>query len=122
MLVVDVNHWLDQDGSLPTEDKKLRRRVLRIVRLIEYGGPLERHQTRETLVECRRRPLGKPCVGFLWVVKTERDNIHAYCPVCDHEEASISGWQHTIWAYGAMPPVNLAEIDRASRFEQEELN
>lgn len=122
MLVVNVNDWLDQDGSLPTKDKRLRRRVLRIARLIEYGGPLDYHETRETLVECMKRPHGKACQGFVWVVKTEGDNIHAYCPMCDSEEACISGWQTTIWAQGAMPPVNLAEIDRASQFDQEELN
>lgn len=40
MLVVDPWHGLTEDGHLPDDNMRLRRRVLRIARLIEYGGPL----------------------------------------------------------------------------------
>src|SRR5262249_8893553 len=67
MVVVDPHHWLLEDGSLPTENLRLRRRALRIARTIEYGGPLRRGETRETLVEhqeagreaVHRYPLGR---------------------------------------------------------------
>ena len=51
MLIVDPWHWLDKDGDLPVDNARLRRQVLRVARLIEYGGPLLPLHTRETLVE-----------------------------------------------------------------------
>lgn len=40
MLVVDPWHWLTEDGHFPDNNMRLRRQILRIARLIEYGGPL----------------------------------------------------------------------------------
>jgi hypothetical protein len=40
MLIVDPHHWLDENGDLPVDNPRLRRQVLRVARLIEYGGPL----------------------------------------------------------------------------------
>ena len=37
--IIDIRHWLDEDGKPVPE---LRRRVLRLARLIEYGGLLIR--------------------------------------------------------------------------------
>jgi hypothetical protein len=77
MLVVDPRHWLDANGTLPTDNLRLRRQVLRVARFIEYGGPLKPLECRETLMECRKRPGGKPCTGLMWVGKTGRDDIQA---------------------------------------------
>lgn len=104
-LIVDINHWLEEDGSLPTANQRLRRNALRIVRFVEYGGPLAILQGRETLIECKRRPNRKPCPGFMWVVKADDDRIQAYCSICHEVEAIISGWKETLWADGVMPPV-----------------
>jgi hypothetical protein len=41
VLIVDIRDWIDEHG-MPVP--ALRRRVLRIARLIEYGGPLEKGQ------------------------------------------------------------------------------
>jgi hypothetical protein len=105
MLIVDIRHWLDDRGGIPTDNLRLRRRALRIARLIEYGGPLDRGESRETLVECARRPGGRPCLGLIWVEKTENDAIHAFCVACRCGEALITGWQATEWADGMMEPV-----------------
>ncbi len=104
-LIVDINHWLDEDGELPTTHQRLRRNAIRIVRLIEYGGPLKKGEGRETLVECKRRPNRQPCPGFMWVVKQDDNRIQAYCSICYDIEAIISGWEDTLWAEGVMPPV-----------------
>jgi len=104
MLVVDPHHWLEEDGSLPDLNQRLRRRVLRIARLIEYGGPLKRMETRETLVECSKRPAGHACLGLLWVTKTEHDDIFAECLVCGRDEVMILNWKDTEWADGPMEP------------------
>ncbi len=105
MLVVDPWDWLEDDGSLPSVTSPDRRRALRVARLIEYGGPLAPGQTRETLVECSRRPGGYSCTGLLWVVKGDDHSIYAFCPMCHRDEVTIQNWQATEWAHGPMIPV-----------------
>jgi hypothetical protein len=106
VLVVDPWHWLEKDGSFPANNPRLRRRIIRVARFIEYGGPLQPGEGRETLVECKRRPHGRPCLGLMWVTKTESDTIEAFCLVCSSTEALIHNWQETEWASGMMEPVN----------------
>jgi hypothetical protein len=101
---VDIRHWLDERGELPLDNLQIRRRALRIAQLIEAGGPLEAGQLRETLVACSARPHRKPCMGLLWVEKSQDERICAYCVVCKREEILISGWQDTMWANGPMEP------------------
>lgn len=79
--------------------------MLRIARFIEYGGPLAKLETRETLVECQRRPKGKPCVGLMWVIKTDEDATLAQCMVCKTDEVYVHNWQRTEWAGGMMEAV-----------------
>lgn len=79
--------------------------MLRIAQFIEYGGPLKKSETRETLIECKRRPKGKACLGLMWVVKTEDDGILVHCLVCRSEETFIHTWQKTEWADGMMEAV-----------------
>ena len=105
MLVVDILHWLDKHGNPPDDDLRLRRRVLRIARFIEGGGPLKKREARETLVECSKRPGRKPCLGLMWVTKTADDRVLAWCPVCKTDEAVVSNWRETIWADGPMEPL-----------------
>ena len=105
MLVVDPWHWLTPDGNLPADNPPLRKQVLRVAQVIEYGGPLLKGARRETLICCTRRPNRKPCIGLLWVEKTEQDSIHAFCPTCRTGEMLVSNWQDTIWAEGPMEPL-----------------
>jgi len=105
MLVVDPWHWLTKDGHFIFDNPRLYRRMLRIARFIEYGGSLQKAETRETLIECKRRPKGKPCLGLMWVVKAEDDGILAHCVVCKTEEAFVHNWQETEWAEGMMEAV-----------------
>ena len=110
MLVVDPWHWLDKDRSLLFDNPLLYRRMLRIARFIEYGGPLAKSETRETLVACTRSPKRKQCLGLMWVVKTDDEGILAHCMACGNEEAYVHNWQATEWASGMMEPVP-ARID-----------
>ncbi len=110
--VVNPWDWLEPDGSLPLEPR-LRKRVLRVAQCIEYGGPLARGESRETLIPCRRRPGRKSCLGLLWVLKREDDAILAFCVACKSDEFLISKWEDTDWADGPMEPVvpvNVAAI------------
>jgi len=63
MLVVDPWHGLHRDGTFLTADARLYRRMLRIARFIEYGGPLKQGETRKTLLDCNRRARGKRCLS-----------------------------------------------------------
>ncbi len=105
MRIIDVTHWLDEHGQIPTDNLRLRRQVLRVAQFIEYGGRLEKAEFRETLVSCRRRPGGRDCLGLMWVTKNEDDSILSYCLICKTDEALIRGWQDTDWADGPMEPV-----------------
>lgn len=105
VLIVDPWHWLEKDGGFPTNNLRLRRRIVRVARFIEYGGPLQLGESRETLVECKRRPGGRTCLGLMWVTKTEADAIESFCPVCSSTEAVIHNWQETEWASGMMDPI-----------------
>lgn len=107
-LVVDITDWL-VDDDLPTGPPRLRRNALRIVRFIEYGGPLQQLHGRETLIECKRRPGGKQCPGWMWVVKQNDNRIQVHCPTCHEVEAVISGWEDTLWAEGPMEPVPMTD-------------
>ena len=106
-LTLDVRHWLTASGE-PVP--RLRRQVLRIARLIEYGGPLDVGQLRTTLVECSRRPGRKPCLGLLEVVKFSAGHIDAICPVCEEERIYVSGWEGTAWAKGPAAPVDVGAV------------
>jgi hypothetical protein len=108
-LVVNIEHWLDEHGELPVENLRLRRNALRIVHLIEYGGPVVPLHARETLIECRRRPGRKQCLGLLWVTKLNDNRIQAHCQICGHVEAVISGWEDTLWADGPMEPMPMTD-------------
>lgn len=106
-LSVDIRDWLDDNDEPATP--ALRSKVLRIARLIEYGGTIQPGQMRLTLVECSRRPGRKACPGLLLVEKTEEDLLHAWCPACEDESITISGWQDTLYADGPPEPFPLLE-------------
>jgi hypothetical protein len=106
MLTVDPWHWLTEDGHFLFDNPRLYRPMLRIAHFIEYGGELlQKNETRETLIECKRRPKGKACRGFIWVVKTADDGLLAHCIICKTDEVFIQNWQKTDWAEGMMEPV-----------------
>lgn len=46
----------------------------------------------------------------MWVVKTQEDAIHAFCPACQSDEALIHNWQETEWASGPMDPLPVQTV------------
>lgn len=108
-LVVDIRHWLMDDGCLPAYNPRLYRAALRIATLIEYGGPLQTFEIRPTMVLCKRRPAGRPCLGLLMVLKLEDGRIQAHCPACSTVDSIISGWEETDWADGQSPALSITD-------------
>jgi hypothetical protein len=97
MLIVDLWHWLDEKGDIPTGNPRLRRNVVQVLRVVEYGSPLEPEGETETLIECRRRPGGRRCPGLLRVRKEGDNSLLAFCPACDTDEMLVSNWEETRW-------------------------
>jgi hypothetical protein len=120
MLIVNPWHWLTEHGNLPDAPPRLRANALKVARLIEYGGPLAVGESRETLIECSKRPNQKHCPGLLWVTKTSDNAIHAGCIVCKQDEMLIHNWEETEWANGPMDSVRIdAEPpEMAKRFKR----
>ena len=44
MRIINVTHWLDEHGQIPTDNLRFRQQVLRVAQFIEYGGPCYRHK------------------------------------------------------------------------------
>jgi len=103
---VDIGHWLDSYGDLPTDDPKRHSEALRLAQLVEAGALLEPGELREALVACTKRVDGKRCLGLMWVEKRADDQLHAYCRTCARDELFITGWQDTRWANGPMLPLS----------------
>ena len=100
MLIVDPFHWLDRDGDIPAGNLRLRTRLLSVLRVIEYGSALRQGESCGTLIECKKRPGGRRCLGLLRVTRTKEDSLFAFCPQCDGEHMLVSNWQKTKWARG----------------------
>lgn len=100
--VVNLTHWLDDDGWPATP---VRRQALKIARMVEYGGPLGVGYSRPTLIECSRRINRRPCEGLLWVRKINATTLEAYCADCDRDHYVITGWETTLWADGPLEPL-----------------
>lgn len=112
MLVVDPWHWLNEDGSLPQDNPRLFRKILRVAQVIEYGGTLKPGEMRETLLQCTKRPARRQCPGLMWVTKTPADELIAFCMTCKNDEMMVHNWQDTDWAEGMMEAVpTKPEID-----------
>jgi hypothetical protein len=110
--VVNPWHFLDEDGGFP-DDPAARSRAIRIAQCIEYGGNLQRGHSRETLIQCRRRPDGAACPGLLHVLKQKDDAILVFCVICEVDEYLIYEWEDTLWAEGQMEPIDIDELARA---------
>lgn len=112
--VVNPWHWLNEDGSFPS-DPRLRKRIVRVAQCIEYGGNLRRGECRETLLACRARG----CAGFLVVMKQEDDAIQAFCSSCTQDEFLIYEWEGTRWAKGQTVALHVAEVARVQGMKLE---
>ncbi len=42
---------------------------------------------------------------MLFITKTEDDYLYAWCPICQEESLTISGWQDTLYADGPPDPI-----------------
>jgi len=88
-------------GSKPG-GPRIRRNVLRVARVVEYGATLPASYFRETLIECPKRPAGTACLGLLMVEKRPDASLLGFCPVCETDHILDYNWQVTRWARGRL--------------------
>jgi len=110
ILVVDPWHWLTAEGDIPMNHPRLRRNVLNVLRVVEYGATLPRGYFRETLFECPRRPAGVRCQGLIWVQKRADASLLAFCPMCNTDHFLVHNWQRTRWSNGHRPPTRESPV------------
>lgn len=97
MLVVNPWDWLSADGEIPANNPRLRRQVLAVLRIVEYGSRIAPGEHCETLIECRKRPGRRACGGLLWVQRGWDDSLLASCPKCQTEQMLVHNWRGTKW-------------------------
>ncbi len=115
-LVVNPWHWLTPEGEIPTDAPAVRRNVLRVARVIEYGATLPVGGLRQTLIECSKRPAGMACQGLLLVKKQPDASLIAFCPACGTDHFLVYKWQGTRWSQGQPKAVSASPAsDKAYR-------
>ena len=106
--VVDITHFLTEDGELPEGPRPLRSVAIRTAQIVEYGAELIALEYRGTLIPCRRRRDSKPCSGLLYVTKhTDGRAIMSWCRLCNAVDTVVHNWHATEWAEGPMAPQSL---------------
>lgn len=95
--VVDLRHFLREDGSLaemPRPAVRLATYFGQIVRAVTLRG----NDSLSTGVRCRRRPSRRLCPGEIiaFIDDQSESAIVWACPVCG-DNGIISGWGGTFW-------------------------
>lgn len=95
--IIDITHFLDEDGRLvPTSGPalKLAEHIGSIIAMVSAeGSPL----AALAKVRCRRRPGRRKCPGeIVAMLEMDTDAIVWQCPSCG-DNGVISGWHDTLW-------------------------
>ena len=101
VLVSDLRHYDDVDGTTPPATVRLAGQLRAIVRAascrpIGFGSV--------TAVECTRRPGRRPCVGYIMVFHRRNGTIAWSCDTCG-DEGEIVGWQDSPFDLSALDDV-----------------
>jgi hypothetical protein len=95
--VMDITHFLDDNGEIITEPPEARRLGEYLAAIIVMASYHDPEYPPEYMVRCCRRPNRKPCEEEIagWV-DPDTDNIVWKCPACG-DRGLISNWQGTIF-------------------------
>jgi hypothetical protein len=95
--IVDITHFLDEDGCLVPQSGpalKLAEHIGSIVAMVSAGGSPRAGLAR---VPCRRRPGRKKCPGeIVALIEADTDAIVWHCPNCG-DNGLIARWRDTLW-------------------------
>ena len=96
--IVNMQHYLDEDGSIGlTMNRPTRRLADYFGSIVTFATSFDDEPFLNSNIKCRRRPGRKPCQGKIQaLLDLDSDNIVWQCPVCG-DNGVISGWQDTPW-------------------------
>ena len=95
--IVDLTHFLDEDGGISPVKGPARRLAEHIVAIVSMASRPEINPPSEYMVLCRRRPGRKPCTGVIEAyLERETEDIVWWCPIC-RDRGYIRNWKDTIW-------------------------
>ena len=95
MWVIDIRHWLNESQDGPAMPQ-LKKKVEKLKEIIVFATSDNAVDPYESNVKCGRRPIRKPCMGYLTIEMTDEDEIYWICPVCS-DEGVVSGWKDLFW-------------------------
>jgi hypothetical protein len=97
MLVADLRHFLDEDGSLPDLPEPALKLALHLGAIVGWVSRSPSRDLRPTNVPCRRRPGRRRCLGEIQArLVPDTGTIEWTCPFC-FDGGTIAGWEGTLW-------------------------
>jgi hypothetical protein len=97
MLIVNLRHYLDEDGYLPELPKPALDLALQLGAIVGWVSRYPTEDIQSTNVPCRKRPKGRRCPGeILARLVSNTGTIEWACPLCT-DCGTITGWQGTPW-------------------------
>ena len=96
--VIDVRHYLDDNGQFAVKSGPARKLAEYVGEIIECVTSRPSAGSGIIPVSCRRRPGRKACLGIVMAgySESDRQTIVWQCQGCT-DQGLISGWQETQW-------------------------
>ena len=100
--IVDITHFLDQDGCLEPTSRPALRLAEYIGSIIVMVSATDSALAGLATVACRRRPGRKKCPGEIVAqIEAETDALVWHCPNCG-DNGLIARWRKTLWDLTSM--------------------
>jgi hypothetical protein len=97
MLIADIRHYLDDDGSLPDLPEPALKLAIHLGAIIGWVSRFPTKDLQSTNVPCRRRPGRRRCLGEIQTCLIPgTGTIEWICPYCS-DGGTITGWEGTLW-------------------------
>jgi hypothetical protein len=97
MLIADMRHFLNDDGSLPDLPEPALHLALHLGAIVGWVSRSPSKELRSTNVPCRRRPRRRRCLGEIQAcLVPDTGTIEWTCPFC-FDSGTIAGWEGTLW-------------------------
>jgi hypothetical protein len=119
--VIDLRHYLDDDGRLSTTMPTAARRFAESMTLVAEAGTARPAAApwAAAALRCRQKPRRKACPGRLVVMRSDSPaQIEWRCPLCLHQ-GFLSGFGGTRWDLSSGVPVTgRGEIEECVSFDE----
>ena len=97
MLIANIRHYLDDDGSLPDLPEPVLNLAFHLGAIVGWVSRFPSKELQPTNVPCRRRPSRRRCLGEIQACTDPKTGaIEWGCPFCG-DSGMISGWEGTLW-------------------------